>query len=87
MEEILDEGSFESIRENIQEVIDYNYDYQLKSDEELIEIICNFGFGETEFHTADIERLLKEKQYLQKKLAARTIEESDFDWLKSINNI
>lgn len=33
--------------------------------EELIDIICDFDMGETEFHTVDIERLIKEndKQY------------------------
>jgi len=32
--------------------------YQLKTDSELVEKIAEFGFGELEFHTADIERLV-----------------------------
>jgi len=54
------------IREQIQENLDESGDgYILKTDAELIDIICNFGCGETEFHTADIERLIKEKQFLE----------------------
>jgi hypothetical protein len=42
-----------------------DYEYKLKSDAELIDDISKFGLGETEFNTADIERLIKEKQYLE----------------------
>lgn len=44
----------------MQESIDIykEYDYQLKTDSELVEKIAEFGFGELEFHTADIERLV-----------------------------
>jgi hypothetical protein len=58
----------EHIKEQIQEsLIDSGDDYVLKSDAELIDIICNFGCGETEFHTADIERLIKEKHFLEER--------------------
>lgn len=53
-------------KEELQESLDeYGEDYILKTNEELIDIICDFGCGETEFHTVDIERLIKEndKQY------------------------
>lgn len=39
-------------------------DYILKTNEELIDIICDFGFGETEFHTADINRIIVEHEKL-----------------------
>lgn len=41
--------------------------YKLKSDEEIIEFISNFGYGETEFHTADVERLRWEKDFWKNK--------------------
>lgn len=48
-------------RSDLQESLDYYDDgYRLKTNEEIIDIICDFGCGETEFHTADIERLIKE---------------------------
>lgn len=53
-------------KEELQESLDeYGEDYILKTNEELIDIISDFGCGETEFHTVDIERLIKEndKQY------------------------
>jgi len=53
-------------KEELQESLDeYGEDYILKTNEELIDIICDFDMGETEFHTVDIERLIKEndKQY------------------------
>ena len=34
--------------------------YQLKTNEEIIDIISEFGNGETEFHTLDINRLVVE---------------------------
>lgn len=42
-------------------------DYILKTDAELVDIICDFGCGETEFHTADISRLLGEKHFLEER--------------------
>ena len=53
-------------KEKLQESLDEcGEDYILKTNEELIDIICDFDMGETEFHTVDIERLIKEndKQY------------------------
>lgn len=52
-----------AIRDNLQEGLD---DYTLKTDEEIIEQLCLFGSGIDNFHTADVERLLKEKQLLLK---------------------
>jgi hypothetical protein len=53
------------IRENIQESLD---DYTLKEDIDLINMICDFGSGFLEFHTADIERLIREKSFLKEKV-------------------
>ena len=44
------------------------HDYTLKTDEEIIKILCEFGSGETDFHTADVERLLKQKQWQEKRI-------------------
>jgi len=63
-----------NIKEQLQESLD---DYTLKSDKEIIDQICHFGCGETEFHTADIERVIKEKQHLEKKL------NDLINWMKS----
>ena len=63
-----------TIKENIGENID---DYKLKSDQELLDSIGYFGCGETEFHTADIERLILEKQHLEKGL------KDLINWMKS----
>ncbi len=55
------------IAREIQDSLDETDDgYILKTDEQLIDVIINFGCGETEFHTADIERLIREKQQLEK---------------------
>lgn len=48
-------------RKEFQEDLDYHNDgYKIKTNKELINIISDFGLGETEFHTVDIERLIKE---------------------------
>lgn len=52
-------------RSEIQNSLDSVQDgYKLKTNRELIDIIVDFGCGETEFHTADIERLIKEHDRL-----------------------
>lgn len=52
-----------SIREELQEWEDEQMGgYQLKTNEELIDIISEFGNGETEFHTVDINRLVVENE-------------------------
>lgn len=43
-------------------------DYKLKTNEDLIEKIIIFGCGETDFHTADVERLIRENEFLKSKL-------------------
>lgn len=50
----------DSVPTKMQETIDIYKEsgYQLKTDSELIAKIAEFGFGELEFHTADIERLV-----------------------------
>ena len=64
----------ENIAKKIQDSLDDSYDnYKLKTDEQLIDMIINFGCGETEFHTADIERLIREKQQLEKQLKIQGI--------------
>lgn len=64
----------EDIAKMIQDGLDENDDgYILKTDEQIIDIIINFGNGETEFHTADIERLIREKQQLEKQLKIQGI--------------
>ena len=53
-------------KQELQESLDESGDdYILKTNKELIDIIMDFGCGETEFHTVDIDRLIKEndKQY------------------------
>lgn len=47
------------IQENLDE---RDENYVLKTNSELIDMIIDFGCGETEFHTADIERLIKENK-------------------------
>jgi hypothetical protein len=54
-----------TIREMLQENLD---DYILKTDDELVDMIINFGCGELEFHTVDIERLIREKRQLEEKI-------------------
>ena len=51
----------QKIREELQETEDEQIDgYQLKTNDEIIDIISLFGSGETEFNTQDIERLVVE---------------------------
>jgi len=50
-----------TIREELQQMEDEQENgYQLKTNEEIIDIISEFGNGETEFHTLDINRLVVE---------------------------
>lgn len=61
-------------KEELQESLDEcGEDYILKTNKELIDVICDFGMGETEFHTADIERLIKEN-YKQRELILELVE-------------
>ncbi len=51
------------IKQQLQESEDESENgYQLKSNGQIIEIISEFGNGETEFHTCDIERLVVENE-------------------------
>lgn len=43
--------------------------YILKTDQELVNILVEFGDGVTEFHTRDIQRLLIENERLRKNIA------------------
>lgn len=53
------------IRDRIQQSLDDSGEqYILKSDGEIINTIAEFGLGDLEFNTADIERLIMEKQAL-----------------------
>ena len=59
--------AIQKIREEIQEEEDYHEDgYQLKSNEDIINMIIEFGNGETEFHTLDINRIVVENDRLKK---------------------
>lgn len=50
-------------KEELQESLDESgEDYILKTNKELIDIISDFGMGETEFHTGDVERLIVENE-------------------------
>ena len=60
-----------NIKEQLQEGLD---DYILKTNEELVDDIICFGLGETDFHTTDIERLIKENEYLKKEVVASELE-------------
>lgn len=53
-----------SIQTNLDESGD---DYKLKTNGELIDIISEFGCGETEFHTSDIERLIRELSFFRER--------------------
>lgn len=54
----------------MQESLSAHDDYILKTNEQLLDQISEFGCGETEFHTADIERLIKENEEFKKFLRA-----------------
>ena len=59
----------QTIKEELQQMEDEQVDgYQLKSNEDIIDIISEFGNGETEFHTLDINRLVVENQRMKKAL-------------------
>jgi hypothetical protein len=67
-----------NIRLQIQEtLIDNGDNYTLKTDQELKSMISNFGCGELEFHTADIERLIKEKQSLESEISSLEQQEGE----------
>lgn len=51
--------------EKITSSIEESVGYGLKTNEELIDMISEFGHGELEFDTADIERLIKESELLR----------------------
>jgi len=63
-----------TIREVLEESIwDSGDDYILKTDEEIIDIISDFGNGLCEFHTLDINRLVVENQRMKKLLNIKDI--------------
>jgi hypothetical protein len=56
-------------RYKLQETLnDNDENHTLKTNEEVKNIIREFGCGWTEFHTADIERLIKEHEKMYKLL-------------------
>ena len=60
-------------REEIQKGLrEHGDNYTLKTNEELTDIIANFGCGETLFHTADITRLINEHKMLMDTLQYAT---------------
>lgn len=63
---------------------DNDENYTLKTNRELKNMIIDFGCGETEFHTGDIERLIKEHEKMHEVLKAvnnlfETGFQSDYD--------
>lgn len=53
----------QSIREELQEnENEQEFPYQLKTNDEIICDIIEFGYGECEFHTLDINRLVVESE-------------------------
>jgi len=61
--------NIEDIANKIQANLEESGDsYRLKTDSQIIDMIIDFGCGETEFHTADIERILRQKRLLQEKV-------------------
>ena len=74
-------------REELQESLnDSQEDYTLKTNEELKDIIRNFGCGETEFHTGDVERLIKEHEKMYQIMVALSFALS-VDGKKDIANL
>lgn len=62
------------IREELQDSLwESGDDYILKTDEEIIEMISDFGCGETEFHTVDINRIIVENQRMKELLNIKEI--------------
>lgn len=58
-----------SIKKELEESLwESGDDYQLKTDEEIIDIISDFGCGMLEFHTVDINRIIVENQRMKKLL-------------------
>jgi len=64
----------QTIRQELQSIENEHEDgYQLKNDEEIIDMISEFGSGELEFHTVDINRLIVENQRMKEKLGITEI--------------
>lgn len=62
------------IREELQVSLwDSGNNYILKTDEEIIDMIIDFGCGETEFHTVDINRIIVENQRMKALLNIKEI--------------
>jgi len=70
----------EEIRHSIQEGLE---DYILKTDLELIKSIIDFGCGELEFHTTDIERLIRENKFRQQKIEQleKEVDKAKSNWV------
>jgi len=62
------------IREELQVSLwDSGDNYVLKTDDEIIDMIIDFGCGETEFHTVDINRIIVENQRMKALLNIKEI--------------
>jgi len=63
-----------TIRQELQDSEDeQDGGYQLKTDDEIVDMICRFGHGYLEFHTVDINRLIVENERMKKKLGITEI--------------
>lgn len=61
---------YQGIRKRWQGYLDEIGDnHKLKTDEQILDQIAQFGFGEMEFHTLDVEILIQEKKCLQQAVA------------------
>jgi hypothetical protein len=62
------------IRKELQDSLEESgNDYKLKTDDEIIDMIIDFGCGETEFHTVDINRIIVENQRMKALLNIKEI--------------
>ena len=82
----------QKIREELQEMEDEQMDgYQLKTNEEIIDIISEFGNGETEFHTLDINRIVVENERVINFISALKKDLEIYDhgatYIRAANNI
>lgn len=69
----IDLDNFEKAKSNYMELYDDGY-MQILNDLELEDFLKEYGFGETVFHTANIERLLLDKRFWMNKYIDLLIE-------------
>ena len=71
--------NFQKAQDNLEEYWGEDF-YKLKTDKEILNLIGDFGFGETEFHTADVERLRWDKEFWKNKyLELKQRQDDDYE--------